>query len=187
MEIVSFAESWTDSLLEHCASGDEVAWSRLYLRYERPARRFLYRLGVPVEQVDDACQEVFLQVYRYLPNFRGDCSFKTWLYRLCVTQARRTRGKARVLSLLRTMMVAQKPQEAVYGEVSSRKAEELMQGALGCLTELERATFVLFELEGVSGTEIAKISECPEATVWRRLHDARKKFRAHVREHGAVA
>lgn len=164
-----------------------MAWSRLYLRYERPTRRFLYRLGVPPEQVDDACQEVFLQVYRYLPSFRGECSFKTWLYRLCVTQARRARGKARIFGLLRALILAQKDQEAVYGDVSDKHTEQLMQDALSSLSELERSTFVLFELEGFSGAEICQIAQCPESTVWRRLHDARKKFRAYIRERGVTS
>ena len=46
------------------------------------------------------------------------------------------------------------------------------------LSEKERAAFVLYEMEGVAGKQIASIVGCKEATLWRRLHDARKAIRA---------
>jgi len=55
-----------------------------------------------------------------------------------------------------------------------------VQAALAQLTEPERLVFVLYELEGVAGREVATIAGCPEATVWRRLHYARKKFSAYI-------
>ena len=50
------------------------------------------------------------------------------------------------------------------------------------LSEAERVVFVLFELEGLSGQEIAEVIERPAATVFRRLHDARKRFSAALEE-----
>lgn len=55
-------------------------------------------------------------------------------------------------------------------------ASRKIAAALEQLSACQRAVFVLFELEGISGKEIAQILECPEATVFRRLHDARKLF-----------
>jgi RNA polymerase sigma-70 factor (ECF subfamily) len=58
------------------------------------------------------------------------------------------------------------------------QAERLLRSALSRLSALEREAFVLYELEGQGGAELAVILRCPEATVYRRLHDARKKFQA---------
>ena len=52
-----------------------------------------------------------------------------------------------------------------------------MSHALDQMTERERLVFVLYEFEGLPGKQIAEIANCPEATVWRRLHYARSTFR----------
>ena len=51
-----------------------------------------------------------------------------------------------------------------------------IQAALASLREDDRITVVLYELEGLPGKQIAEILRCKEATLWRRLHYARKKF-----------
>jgi RNA polymerase sigma-70 factor (ECF subfamily) len=56
-------------------------------------------------------------------------------------------------------------------------AKQRIAQALGSLPEGERTVFVLYEMEGVPGKQIAEIVKCPEATVWRRLHYARRSFR----------
>lgn len=173
-------QSFPDTLLERCVDGEEVAWSHLYTRYQATARSFLYRMGVPDDALDDACQEVFLEAFRFLPRFRGDCSFKTWLYRLCATQARKVRQRQALAEVVRLLVRDERATTA--GELSASRAERLVQAALSCLSDPERLVFVLYELEGVSGREIAEIAGCPEATVWRRLHYGRKKFCAYIEE-----
>ena len=58
------------------------------------------------------------------------------------------------------------------------QASRQLAKALDRLPEAERVVFVLFELEGLSGKEVADVVRCPPATVFRRLHDARKRFGA---------
>lgn len=171
-----------DSLLGRCADGDEIAWRALYASHERTARNFLRRMGVRPDVLDDAVQEVFLEAFRYLPRFRGESSFKTWLYRLCLTQARKDARRRRVKDVVRTLLTFQGPEEADYAPLEGSSATRSVERALGTLSDGERAVFVLYELEGVSGREIAELLECPEATVWRRLHYGRKKFEASIRD-----
>lgn len=167
------------ALVRHCLEGDQAAWRVLHLRYYPVAAAFLRKLGVREEDLEDACQEVFLETHRHLPSFRGQAELKTWLYRLCITQARRARRKVRLVETLRRA-VAWLPVEAMlsapaFDEESARRR---IQAALERLPEGERTAFVLYEMEGMPGKEIARVLECPEATVWRRLHYARRSFRA---------
>lgn len=173
-----------EGLLKRCADGDEAAWNALYNQHESTARRFLLRMGVDREAVDDACQEVFLEAFRFLPRFRGECNFKTWLYRLCVTQAREARRRKRARELLWALLRHARGSEVTRGELGAEQAARMVERALSEMTESERVVFALYELEGLSGRETAKIARCPEATVWRRLHHARKRFRAYVDQHG---
>ncbi len=168
-----------ERLVELCAQGSEAAWRRFYLEYECVTRRFLYRLGVDAESLDDAVQDVFVQAFRYLPDYRGEASMTTWLYRLCITQARRTRSKSRLRRAL-SILLMRADEPTTSGQLAPEQASALLRGGLAELTEQERAVFVLYELEGESGSAIADVLGCPEATVFRRLHYARKKFRAFV-------
>jgi len=169
-----------DALIERCVAGDDDAWAALYARHARVMAQFLKHLGVAPEALDDAVQEVFLQAFRSLDGFRGEAAIKTWLYRLAVTQARRSREKARFLRRIRQLLLLEIGDAQLTVDSQVGEAERLLQRALGELTLLEREAFVLYELEGQSGAELSTIFCCPEATVYRRLHDARKKFTAFL-------
>lgn len=167
-----------------CREDTEAAWCALHQQYVPIAGGFLRKLGVPDAELEDATQEVFLQMFRYFRSFRGQSSVSTWLYKLCVTQARQVRRAARLRQVLHAIL-AQSPSERVMSspgypeQIARRKVER----ALGELTPSEREVFVLFEMEGVPGKEVAKITGCTEARVWTRLHAARTAFkRALTRE-----
>lgn len=164
--------------LLRCVEGDRSAWRQLHRQYYPVAAAFLRKLGVQERDLDDACQEVFLQMFRYLSRFRGEADPKTWLYRLCITQARRARLKHRVAHAL-TNVLALLPREALVStpSFSEHAAQRRIEAALSQLSEKERAAFVLYEMEGVAGKQIASIVGCKEATLWRRLHYARQVFR----------
>jgi len=58
-------------MVVRCRRGDGTAWRSLYDRYAPVVHRFLAAFGVPTEEREDACQEVFVAVYRSLGRFRG--------------------------------------------------------------------------------------------------------------------
>lgn len=164
--------------LLRCVEGDRGAWRQLHRQYYPVAAAFLRKLGVQERDLDDACQEVFLQMFRYLSSFRGESDPKTWLYRLCITQARRARLRHKVTHALEHVL-ALLPRDALVSSpsFSEHAAQRRIQAALARLSEKEREAFVLYEMEGVAGKQIAAIIGCKEATLWRRLHYARQVFR----------
>jgi RNA polymerase sigma-70 factor (ECF subfamily) len=175
---IELDSTFESRLIEDCAEGDALAWRKLHRKYYPVAAAFLRKLGVREGDLEDATQDVFLQMYKYLPRFRRQAELSTWLYRLCITQARHTRRKTRVtealLSILSIMPTASLLSEPAFSE---DLAKQRIAQALATLPEGERAVFVLYEMEGVPGKQIAEIVKCPEATVWRRLHYARRTFR----------
>ncbi len=168
-------------LVASCQRGEMDAWRAMHRRYHPVAAAFLRRLGVPEPDLEDALQDVFLQAYSYLDRFRGDSQLKTWLYRLCVTQARHVRRKARLSALLGRLL-ATHPHVSLVSDTGfcEGEAQRRVAAALDGLSENERVVFVLYEMEGLPGKNIAEIVGCPEATVWRRLHYARQTFRARI-------
>jgi RNA polymerase sigma-70 factor (ECF subfamily) len=170
------------SLVRRCVSGERDAWRALHARYRPIASAFLRRLGVQGEDLDDACQEVFLQMFRYLPRFRGEAQIKTWLYRLCITEAGNARRRRRLAQTAEIALRHQLDgQPAAAGPVmTDEMAGRRIDAALAALKAGERQVFVLFEMQGLDGEQIAAIAGCPVATVWRRLHYARQTFRQAI-------
>jgi RNA polymerase sigma-70 factor (ECF subfamily) len=169
------------ALVAGCLAGSDAAWRDLHGAYRPVAAAFLRKMGVSEPDLDDALQNVFVQLVRYLPGFRGEAAFKTWLYRLCLTEAKEMRRRTRLLTALRGWLKLERPEAVTVGlELGEETARQRVEAALQALKPHERSAFVLYEMEGLSGEEIAAIEGCPVATVWRRLHYARAAFRASV-------
>ncbi len=167
-------------LIADCVAGDGEAARTLHVRYHGVASAFLRKLGTGPGELEDACQEVFLCFFRYLPSFRGEAELKTWLYRLCITEARRARRRRRIGRVLEVLMIQRGSEDSELVPAAARSDATLARlcgAALDRMGEKLRLVFVLYEMEGLSGKQIADIAGCPEATVWRRLHDARRLFR----------
>jgi RNA polymerase sigma-70 factor (ECF subfamily) len=165
-------------LIDRSLAGDRGAMRELHQLYYRAAASFLRKLGTQPNEVEDACQEVFLQFFRYLPSFRGQAELKTWLYRLCVTEARKARRRRRVAATLSALLLRQPRAEAVPAAVRSEATvQELARRALDRMTPEHRTVFVLFEMEGLSGREIADITRTSQPSTFRRLYEARRIFR----------
>jgi RNA polymerase sigma-70 factor (ECF subfamily) len=176
--VIELDAAFESKLIEDCAEGDAVAWRKLHRKYYPVAAAFLRKLGVRERDLEDATQDVFLQMHKYLPRFRRQAELSTWLYRLCITQARHTRRRTRVTEALLSLLSIM-PNSSLLSEpaFSEDLAKQRIEQALASLPEGERSVFVLYEMEGLPGKQIAEIVKCPEATVWRRLHYARRTFR----------
>jgi RNA polymerase sigma-70 factor (ECF subfamily) len=171
-------------LVGRCVAGDERAWRELYQAHFATAAAFLRKLGVRERDLDDVTQEVFTQLYRSLPQFRGESQLRTWLYRLCATQAKRARRFNAISEKIGSWFGQSEPAGTAQ-ELPADLACSKVSAALARLNEGERLVFVLYELEGLPGDEIAGIAGCPLATVWRRLHYARARFRSAIEEEAA--
>jgi RNA polymerase sigma-70 factor, ECF subfamily len=164
-------------LLLECARGNHAAWRSLHFHYYPVTISFLRKFGVREPDLEDASQEVFLQMHRYLPRFRGESELKTWLYRLCITQARHLRRRTRLSETLRSWLSrAPEGTGSCSPEFCQASARRRVQAALERLSENDRLALVLYDMEGLAGRQVAEILRCKEAALWRRLHYARKKF-----------
>jgi len=167
----------TDSpLLLACVRGNHEAWRSLHFRYYPVTVAFLRKFGVREPDLEDASQEVFLQMHRYLPRFRGSSQLRTWLYRLCITQARHVRRRRRLTEALKSWFSGAPESASTSSEFCEASARRRIEAALDHLPENERLALVLYDMEGLPGKQVAEILGCKEATLWRRLHYARKKF-----------
>ena len=151
--------------------------------------RWVHALGGPEADCDDIVQDVFVVVSRRVSAFRGD-NLAGWLYRITRRQVRDFRRRSwfkYIFSKLSGTKLEQLP--ALMPDPSASLEQDdlrrLLYRLLDNMNDDRRFALVLFEIEGMSGQEIARIQNVPLATVWSRLHQARKDLvalAAKVRE-----
>jgi RNA polymerase sigma-70 factor (ECF subfamily) len=154
------------------------------------AWRCLRRLGVRGPDLMDQTQKVFLVVHAKLNDFEGRSPIATWVFGICRRVASDYRRSASIRNEVVTDpaeldAVSAWPQEAAASASKSdfvRVAERILDK----IPEPQRLVFVLFELEEMSGDEIAILLELPVGTVRSRLRLARESFRREVKRLAAV-
>ena len=158
----------------------ESRFREIYERWFGDVVRWIYALGVPSSDSEDLAQEIFLVVRRKLDRFDGG-NLAGWLYRISQLTVRDHRRRAwfknltvrrRDVDVVRAGLTSPSP-AARYEEEENRR---FVQTLVARMSEKLRTAFILFEIEGYSGEEIARIQDIPLGTVWTRLHLARKEF-----------
>lgn len=182
MELVADATESAEAdpelaLVRRCRAADRSAWRSLYEAHQPFVHRVARRLGTPSDEVEDVVHEVFMVVMAKLEHFQGG-RFTTWLYRITANVSahhHRKRRRRRVLQSWSERMgfgSAESP-EAISSAASDARAVDAI---LERMSPKKREVFALFELEGLSGEEIAEHVGCPVNTVWSRLRHGRQDF-----------
>ena len=178
-------------LIRAAQQGDRDAFEQLVRAYDQSVLRLAMNLLRSPEDARDVYQEAFLRVYRNLGNFRFDCSFHTWLYRivtnLCLDHIRRKkvrREEATVVdtgesSLDRLDTVAEQradtdPERRLFSGQLRRRIKEVLAG----LTPRERMVFELRHYHGLRLRRIGEILGASEEAAKNCLFRATQKMRA---------
>jgi len=142
--------------------------------------RSLRRLGVRESDVPDAMQDVFIVVHRRLSEFEGRSKMSTWIFGICYRVASDRRKAARKVSIeSNDEQCLDAPDERVdiAAETERRQGLRTLEAVLDAMPLEQRAVFTLFELECMTGEDIAQTLEIPLGTVYSRLRLARDAFR----------
>ncbi len=164
--------------LSRCRVGDRAAWRSLYDEHIDFVWRIARRLGTPEADLPDVCQEAFQVAFRKLGDFRGG-RFSTWIYRITANLVSDRNRRRRFRDTLAALLGAQGEERTVPGPDAALRAQEdaaLVERALERMAAKKREVFVLYEIEGLSGREIATMVGCGIKTVWSRLEAARKEY-----------
>lgn len=142
--------------------------------------RAVLRMGIAESAAEDAVHEVFLVVRRKLPEFRGDAAPTTWLYAIargvCANLRRKHARAERRLELVTPPAPAPDPEDAA----SRSNAAALVARFLAELPPEQREVFVLSDIEGMAGPDVAAALKIPLGTAYSRLRLARKRLEAFV-------
>jgi RNA polymerase sigma-70 factor (ECF subfamily) len=162
-------------------SAEATGVRALYFEHRDALRLALRRLTSDAPNVDDLLQDVFVVALRDQSRLSKASSPRAWLYGIAVKLAANHRRRGWVRSWLGLENAAHaRSLDDPARALQRREAEDLLQAALAAMPAKKRELFVLFELDGLTGLELASALKVPVGTIWRRLHDARAAFSAEL-------
>lgn len=169
-------------------AGGELSLDTVYRAHAELVSRWIRRLE-PNDDPEDLLHEVFLVVQNRLPTFRGEAAITTWLFAITVrvVSGRRRKQKLRRLLFGRFEGAGsdQLPPPTPEMHAARTEASRVLYELLERLGERDRTLLILFELEGLSGKEIAAVTGIPERGLWTLLHRARGRLKqAYVERYG---
>lgn len=199
-----------DELIKEFLEGNEQAFEELVCRFEKKVYSLCFHYAGNQEDALDLAQETFIRIYRFLPQFRFDAAFSTWVYRLTVNTCLdflRKQKQNRAFSLDAPLKVAD-------GEISREMADDLqyspteelekkelraeIRTALSRLPVEQKMPIIMKEFHEMSYEDIARILKCPVGTVRSRISRGRLKLKTillemellpaglHLKEQGEV-
>ncbi len=180
-------------LVARVQGGDMAAYDELIRRHQRKIYQLVYHMTANREDAEDLTQDVFVKAYKVLPQFKGDSSFYTWVYRIAVNQTinylkKRNRRSAMSLDDLDQAVerdpgyVELRARESTFRDVSLSELQKKLNEALQTLSEKHRTVAVLHDIQGIPKEEIGKMIGCSEGTVKSRLFYARRELQKQLSE-----
>jgi len=158
----------------------ELDLRSLYVEHGGFLWRSLQRLGVRDSDLEDVLQEVLMVVHRRASSFDSRRSkMTTWLFGICLRVARGHRRRAYFRRERLHETALERAHECTpETDLEQRDLERRLKSILDQMSLEKRATFVLFELEGLPCEQIAELMGVPLGTVHSRIHAARAHFKA---------
>ena len=164
------------ALVRRAQHGDEGAFRDLYREHVGRIYALCLRLTGDAAAAAERTQDAFIRAWERLRTFRGESAFATWLHRLAVNVVlMERRGSGR-----RERRVAPASDDPVYEQAATRPAagERLdLEQAIAALPAGAREVFVLFDVEGYSHEEIARMCGIAVGTSKAQLFRARRLLR----------
>src|SRR5437660_4405377 len=181
-------------LIRRAQQGDTAAFEELVRLYDRSVLRLAVHLTGSQEDGQDIYQEAFLRAYIKLAQFRFECSFYTWIYRivtnLCLDHLRRKHSRGRDLS---TTASPEGEQEDMLDRVPDRRPSaspehsfadrELRQCIVRALSQLSPRERIVFELKHYHGMRLRTVAgmlNTTEGTIKNTLFRATHKLRGEL-------
>jgi RNA polymerase sigma-70 factor (ECF subfamily) len=181
-----------DELIRAAQKGERSAFDALVRRYDRSVLRLALHMLGNEQDAQDVHQDAFIKAYRHLSNFRFECSFYTWLYRivtnLCLDQLRRRKSRKEDPATVTDasgdemdLMANVQDERAMANparELERKTMNHAIQAALDMLTPRERTVFELKHYQGLKLRTIGEMLSTTEETAKNTLFRATRKLRA---------
>jgi RNA polymerase sigma factor (sigma-70 family) len=180
-------------LILQLRAGDELAFKSLVANYQDMVYNTALGVVQNAQDAEDVAQEVFIQVYRSIDQFKGDARLSTWIYRITTTKAldhirskRRKKRFAFITSLFGPNdELVHEPVDFQHPGVALDRKEQaaLLFRMIEQLPDNQKVAFTLHKTEGLSYQEIADVMELSVSAVESLLFRARQNLRKLLEKH----
>jgi RNA polymerase sigma-70 factor (ECF subfamily) len=174
-------------LTNRIKSGDEDAFRELVDEHQKFVTNTCYRFVQIIETAEDITQDVFVEVFRSIHNFRGDSKLSTWIYRIAVTRSldylKMMKRKKRFAKLKSIFGDEGKEVEiSSTHEIPGNKAEDedrirILNWALESLAENQRVAFTLSKYDEMTYKEISEIMGTTVSAIESLIHRAKTNLK----------
>ena len=161
--------------IQRAIEGDERALRALWSQHAPHIDAVVRRLAGDPDLAEDIAQEVWIQIFRALPTYRGESQFGTWAHRIAVNRTLNALRRSRRLTKIETdideetVSVDHGGDRAMLRSVIDAAAAQLSPGA--------RTVFLMHDVEGYTHEEIGEVLQIPTGTSKARLSRARARLR----------
>ena len=188
-------DSTESRFVEQLQRHDERAFNELVDAYGPRVYRLVVRMLGRHEEAEDMAQEVFVQVFKCIGQFRGESKLGTWIYRVAINLcknrskylSRRHEDQQDALDAIADRQPLHQAKGVTSGQVN--RPDDMVEGMQmeaimrRCIAELDpdfREALILRDVENLSYEEIIEITGVAEGTVKSRIHRARALLKQHL-------
>lgn len=176
------------SFIKSIKNNEPESFRKLVLNYQDMIVNTCYGFVKNHTDAEDVAQEVFIEVYRSIKNFREDAKLSTWLYRIAVNKSidflRKKKRKSWLGSIQgmfggeeKVMVIEDKHQPNPQQALEQNERKVVLQNAIEQLAENQKTAFVLHKYEGLSYKEVAGIMDLSLSSVESLMHRAKKNLK----------
>jgi RNA polymerase sigma-70 factor (ECF subfamily) len=190
-------ESSEHRFVERLQNHDERAFNELVEAYGPRVYRLVARMLGRHQEAEDMAQEVFVQVFKAIGQFRGDSKLGTWIYRVAINMcknrskylSRRYENRQDEFEALADHQPLHQAKGVTSGQIN--RPDDMVEGMQmeaimrRCIAELEpdfREALILRDVENLTYEEIVQITCVAEGTVKSRIHRARTLLKQRLSE-----
>jgi RNA polymerase sigma factor (sigma-70 family) len=180
-------------LIQQLRAGDELAFKSLVENYQDLVYNTALGVVQNSEDAEDVAQEVFIQVFRSIDQFKGDARLSTWIYRITTTKALdhiRSRKRKKRFAFITSLFGANdelvhEPVDFQHPGVALDRKEQaaLLFKMIDQLPENQKVAFTLHKTEELSYQEIAEVMQLSVSAVESLLFRARQNLRKLLEKH----
>ncbi len=168
-------------MVGQATGGDRESFEVLFEEHYQMIYNLSYRLCGNAHDAEDLTQEAFVKAARAIRDFRGDASFKSWIYRIALNATWDFKRKRKRKDDAHRKY-AEETEIAAAG--CRRSPSEIVLAALDLLSPRQRRVIVLTYFEGMNHSEAAEVLGCAETTVSWHVFTAKKKLKPYLIENG---
>lgn len=175
-------------LIEKIIASDRDAFKELYDTFSSKVYNTLIGILQNSEDAEDVTQEVFIQIFRAIGNFKQDSTLSTWIYRISINKAfefLRSKKRKKRFAIVKSIFEKEEVEEPVDflhpGIITENKERsKILFKAINKLSEKQKTAFILSKIENLSHKEIREIMKLSLSSVESLIFRAKENLKKEL-------